>query len=188
MDRLRLDQAGARRGELFQHSLQMGDDTVTVGNIATMAIERETFQPYQTPGNRRRLGLHVGLSLTFLFIAAIALAVWFFTPGGLLRASGLIGWLSAILFIVFTVLATRFSLMMKRVETFFRLRIGASDGRQIDLVDNSRPTLEKIRDAIRMKIDSNDYSVTGTFDLDLDEVRLETPEVVSAVTPGRSGV
>lgn len=176
MDRLRLDQAGARRGQLFQHSLQMGDDTVTVNNIATMAIERETFQPYQTPRNRSHLGLHVGLAMIFLFAAIIALAWWSATPGGLLRASGLIGWTSAILTVVFGVMATRLAITMRKVEAYFRLRIGASDGRQIDLVDNSRPILEKIRDAIRNKIDTSDYEVTGTFDLDTDEIRLTRPE------------
>ena len=75
MDRLNLDQTGARHGVLYRHSLQMGDDTVTLENIATMAIEDESFQPYKTSGNRKATGLWTGLALTLFLVSMISFAV-----------------------------------------------------------------------------------------------------------------
>ena len=63
---------------------------------------------------------------------------------------------------------------MNKVEDFHRLRIGASDGRQLTLVDDNRGVLEKIRDTIRNKIDTNDFETEGVFDLDSDTVKLST--------------
>lgn len=182
MDRLTLDQEGARRGELLRHSLQLGDDTVTVDNIATMGIQSETFQPYRTPRNQRRLGLYVGFFSIFLVVAVLTLAWWGLSGAGFLRWSTLWGWGSAIAACAFGYYALKLSFAIKRVEPFFRLRIGASDGRQVDLVDDNKDVLERIRDAIRLKIDTHDYRTVGTFDLDRDQVnitRVDGPESAS---------
>ncbi|MEM6665482.1 MAG: hypothetical protein AAF638_03675 [Pseudomonadota bacterium] len=167
-----LDQEGARRGELLRHSLQLGDDTVTVNNIATMGIQSEQFQPYRTTRNRRHLSLHVGFFSIFLVVAVLVLAWWGMTGAGLFRWSTLWGWGSAIAAFTFGVFALRLNVAMDRVEPFFRLRIGASDGRHIDLVDDNKDVLERIRDAVRLKIDTQDYRTVGTFDLDRDVVNI----------------
>ena len=64
--------------------------------------------------------------------------------------------------------------------------IGASDGRQIPLVDDNRAVLLRIRDIVRHKMDSGDREVQGDFDLDLDLVNIskpnETRELTSEVT------
>ena len=175
MQRLKLDQAGARTGELFEHSLQLGDETVTLGNIATMGIDKERFRPWDTPANRRRLGMRmVYMSVCFL-IGILALAVMGFSGGGLLSTPGLVLIVSAILFVLAAWFAVSISLKLRLEQDFFRLRIGTSDARQIDLVDDSRKMLEDIRDAIRRKIDNEDWRTTGRFDLNLDLVELNTP-------------
>lgn len=176
MDRQTLDQEGARAGELLRHSLQLGDDTVTVDNIATMGIQTETFQPYRTARNQRQMGLLVGAFSVFLVAAVLVLAWWGMSGGGLLRWSTLWGWGSATGTCVLLYFMIRLHLAMRRVETFHRLRIGASDGRQIDLVDDNKSLLERIRDAIRLKIDTHDYRTVGTFNLDTDEVNIRRVE------------
>ena len=170
MDRLTIDQEGARRGELFAHSLQLGNETVTLGNIATMAIEKERFRPFETPRNRQALGLYLGLSAVALVMALIVLGFWGATGGGLLRMSGLIGWLLVAAFLACAVLGTRLALRIQHEQDFFRLRIGASDGRQISLVDDSQRMLEQVRDIIREKIDTEDATTTAVFDLDQDSM------------------
>lgn len=182
MDRLTIDQEGARHGELFAHSLQLGNETVTLGNIATMAIEKERFRPFETPRNRQALGLYLGLSAVALVMALIVLGIWGATGGGLLRMSGLIGWLLVIAFLVCTVLGTRLALHIRREQNFFRLRIGAADGRQISLVDDNQSMLEQVRDIIREKIDMEDATTTAVFDLDRDsmEVRRDAGSVSGA--------
>lgn len=176
MDRLKLDQTGARRGQLFRHSLQMGDDTVSIENIATMAIEHEQFMPYRTEKNRQTTGLWTGLGLVALFISMISFAIAA-GGGGFFSIANLIAWLSLIATGACGWFAVQLVLAMRKVETFHRLRIGAADGRLIDLVDDNREVLEKIRDTIRMKIDTEDSETVGTFDLDTDTVTLAGEEI-----------
>ncbi len=176
MERLKLDQAGARTGELYQHSLQLGDETVTLGNIATMAIEKERFRPWDTPANRQRLGFRLVYIAACFLAAILALAAMGFAGGGLLSAAGLVFLLAALLLVVLCGFAISLSLKLRIEQDFFRLRIGTSDARQIDLVDDSRGMLEQVRDAIRIKIDNEDWRTTGRFDLNTDSVQLDTPE------------
>ncbi|NBC20968.1 MAG: hypothetical protein GVY06_08010 [Alphaproteobacteria bacterium] len=175
MERLNLDQAGARTGELYQHSLQLGDETVTLGNIATMAVEQEHFRPWDTPGNRRRLGMRLAYISACFLIGLLALAAMGFSDRGMMSAAGLVFLLSAVLLVVFSGLAASLSLKLRRQQVFYRLRIGTSDARQIDLVDDSRRMLEQVRDAIRRKIDEEDWRTTGHFDLNTDTLHLDTP-------------
>ncbi len=175
MDRLKIDQEGARQGELFAHSLQLGDETVTLGNIATMTIEKEAFRPWDTPANRRTLGLYlVALTLVF-FVFILALAMIGFSGGSWLSAGGLLALGCCVGFLLLAGASARVALRMRKTSDFFRLKIGAADGRQIALVDDSRPTLEKIRDVIRGKIDDEDWLTTGRFDLNTDTVTLNRP-------------
>ena len=174
MDRLTIDQEGARRGELFAHSLQLGNETVTLGNIATMTIEKERFRPFETPRNRQTLGLHVGLSSIALVIGLVLLIYWAATGGGLFRTAGLIAWALMAGFVVFAIFAARLALRIRHEQDFFRLRIGAADGRQISLVDDSQQMLEQVRDIIRNKIDQEDAKTTAVFDLDLDSMDVRT--------------
>ncbi|MCI4645363.1 MAG: hypothetical protein MRY64_11310 [Hyphomonadaceae bacterium] len=173
MDRLNLDQTGARRGELFRHSLQMGDDTVTIENIATMAIEDESFLPYRTEKNRQATGLWVGLGLISFLISMICFAI-VAGGAGFVSITSLVAWVTLIACLASAWLAVQLAMAMRKVEVFHRLRIGASDGRQVDLVDDNRAVLEKIRDTIRTKIDTADFEIVGTFDLDTDTVKLST--------------
>lgn len=172
MDRLNIDQAGARHGELFAHSLQLGDDTVTLENIATMSIESERFRPFETPRNRRVLGFHVGMASLSFVIAGVCLIFWAFQGARLFTLFGLASWALALIFVLFSGLALRLALRIRHEQPFFRLRIGAADGRQIDLVDDSRDVLVRIRDTIREKIDNEDAATTGRFDLDRDLVEI----------------
>ncbi|MEM1105224.1 MAG: DUF6232 family protein [Pseudomonadota bacterium] len=172
MDRLTLDQTGARRGQVFRHSIQMGDDTVTLENIATLTIENERFQPHRTPRNRQVLALWTGLGLISGLTFIITLAIWSGGDGGWFGAAALTVYLSFILCAASIWFGARLVLAMARWEPYYRLRIGASDGRQIDLVDDNRSVLEQIRDAIRIKIDEEDSDMQGSFDLDTDTVTL----------------
>ncbi len=176
MERLRLDQEGARTGELFEHSLQLGDDTVTLGNIATMAIGQERFRPWDTPRNRQRLGLWLVCAAACFLIGILALAAMGFSGGSFPSMPGIVLIVASLLFCVAAWFAVRVSLKLRVEQDFFRLRIGTSDGRQIDLVDDSRRMLEDIRDAIRRKIDHEDWRTTGHFDLNRDMVELYTPD------------
>lgn len=175
MDRLTLDQTGARTGRISARSLRMGDDTVNINNIATMSIEQQSFQPYRTPRNRQMMGLWVGFCLMGFFFAFVFLAWWIASEGGLFRLSGLVGWLSFIVFWVAGFFAARLWWAMRKTEIFFRLRIGASDGRNVDLVDDSRPTLLQIHDVVQFKMDNGDQATTGEFNLDTDTVTLDGP-------------
>jgi hypothetical protein len=146
---------------------------VTLENVATMAIEDESFQPYKTPKNRQATGLWTGLALILFLVSMIAFAVTA-GGGGLVSVAGLIAIVSLIVCLVSAWFAIRLVLAMNRVEDFHRLRIGASDGRQLTLVDDNRTVLENIRDTIRNKIDTNDFETEGVFDLDTDTVKLST--------------
>lgn len=186
MDRLTIDQEGARRGELFAHSLQLGNETVTLGNIATMTVEAERFRPYETPRNRRALGLYLGLSGVALIAALIMLGWWGATGGGLLRAAGLIGWALVLGFFLAALFGTRLALKIRQEQDFFRLRIGAADGRQISLVDDSRAMLEQIRDLIRDKIDKEDAATTAVFDLDSDTMQVRRADPPPGASDGQA--
>lgn len=172
MERLTLDKAGARSGELFRHSIQMGGDTVTIENIATLSILGERFQPYKTPRNQGALGVWIGLGLLSALTFIISLAIWSVSNGGWFGITPLIVLLSFLLTASSFWFGGRLALAIRKVETFYRLRIGASDGRQIDLVDDSEDVLTQIRDAIRAKIDDGDAELVGTYDLDTDSVNL----------------
>ena len=182
MDRLNLDQTGARRGELYRHSLQMGDDTVTLENIATMAIENDQFMPYKTEPNRRSVGLWTGLALVTFLTGSVAFAI-VAGGGGLVSVAGLIGVLSLLACLAGAWFAIRLMMAMNKVENFYRLRIGASDGRQLTLVDDNRGVLERIRDTIRAKIDADDYETEGVFDLDADSLTLNSDEPEPELEP-----
>jgi hypothetical protein len=60
-------------------------------------------------------------------------------------------------------------------QKYFRLVIGTSDARQIPLVDDNRDVLCKIRDVVRHKMDTDDRTIIGDFDLNLDIVNLKSP-------------
>lgn len=172
MDRLTLDQAGARRGELFRHSIQMGGDTVTIENIATLSIVSERFEPYKTPRNQGALGVWIGLGILSALTFIVSLAIWTASDGSWFGITALVVLLSFLLTGASIWFGGRLALAIRKVETFYRLRIGASDGRQIDLVDDSEAVLTQIRNAIRAKIDDGDADLVGTYDLDADTVSL----------------
>jgi len=180
MERLTLDQAGARRGELFRHSLQMGGDTVTIENIATLSILSEQFQPYKTPGNQRVLGLWTGAGIVSALTFVISLGIWSASDGSWFGITALVVLVSLLLAGAALWFGIRLLLAIRQVETFYRLRIGASDGRQIDLVDDNESVLTQIRDAIRVKIDEGDAELVGTYDLDTDTVSLSRGGVAAS--------
>ena len=193
LDRQTLDMTGARTGEIFEHTLQFGDETVTLANIATMAVETDEFQPFDMPGNRSRQRLAL-VAASFAFIAGVLTGAWWALSGA--------GWLSPIagstigLFLLFVLLTGRglyLSHKIRKVQPYYRLRIGASDGHTVYLVDDNRTVLEEVRDAIRRKIDMNDHTITARFDLNADTVSVDpdadtalaeaTPQPPSPATP-----
>ena len=183
MDRQTIDQEGARTGQLFAHTLQLGPDTVTLKNIATMSIESETFQPWDTPRNRRVQRWILGTASLSVLVALVALVAWGITGGSVFTPAGLTGFLALGLFLALCVFATWRAAKMARRQPYFRLRIGASDGRIVSLVDDSRDMLEQLRDTIRTKIDTEDAATTGRFDLNRDTIDLDRPAVSEPVAP-----
>lgn len=187
MERQTIDQEGARQGEVSAASLQMGDDTIAIRRIATMTVERHEFRPWDTPGNQRTQKLYATFCVGLLFFGILGFAWWAVQQA---RPEGVIALLIGIgLILVGLMLGLRAALLamkLKKVEPYYRLVIGTSDGRQIPLVDNSRDVLIKIRDVVRHKMDTEDASVTGDFDLNLDIVNLRLPKGAASSAPQRS--
>lgn len=185
MDRQTLDMEGARRGEITPASLQLGDDTIAIQRIATMSVESMEFSPWDTEANRRTKGLYASFFVINLFFGLLALA-W----GGLFPGSGssmialVIGAALTLLAVVLGIRAAMFAHRMKKRQPYYRLVIGASDGRQIPLVDDNRAVLLRIRDIVRQKMDTGDRDMQGDFDLDLDLVNVsKAGEAPKPVTP-----
>ncbi len=175
MERLSLDRQGARRGDLLAASLQLGDDTIAIQRIATMSIQDLRFQPWLTPGNQRLQSLYSTGFVAALF-GAMATLGWYLLAGpgnNQLIALG-IGAASVLGLILFGLQAVRIALKMRQQQPYFQLLIGTSDGRTSRLVDNNRHVLEEIRDIVRNKMDTGEKEITGTFDLELDRVELDT--------------
>ena len=176
MDRQTLDMEGARRGEISAASLQMGEDTIAIQCIATMSVESKEFAPWETPANKRTQSLYASFFVINLFFGLMALA-W----GGLFPGNGssmvalMVGGVLTLLGFILGIRAVLIARRMKTRQPYYRLVIGASDGRQIPLVDNNRDVLMRIRDVVRHKMDSGERAIRGEFDLDLDLVDLSLP-------------
>lgn len=180
MDRQTLDMEGSRRGEISSASLQLGDDTIAIQCIATMSVESMEFAPWDTPANRRAKSIHASLFVINLFFGLLALAWGGLFPGsnGSIVALG-IGALLGLIALVLGIRAVMIARRMKMRQPYYRLVIGASDGRRIPLVDNNHDVLRQIRDVVRHKMDTGDREIQGDFDLDLDIVNLRTPAAPS---------
>jgi hypothetical protein len=178
MERQTIDQEGARQGEVSAASMQVGDDTIAIQRIATMTVEKHEFFPWDTPANRKTQSVYSTVSVGLLFFGLAAFAVAMFLAGtpGMSGLANIIGVLLLIAGLVVGVRAAMMAMKFKKKEPYYRLIIGTSDGRQIPLVDNNREVLTKIRDVVRHKMDTEDASVTGTFDLNLDIVNLKMPK------------
>ena len=175
MDRQTLDMEGARRGELSAASLQLGEDTIAVQAIATMSIETQKFFPWDTEANQQSQKINASLFVGGMFIAIMALAAWGMftgTPMGLICLA--IGAPLGLLSIYWGYRAVQIAMKMKIEQLYFRLTIGTSDGRQIPLVDDNRDVLIRIRDTIRVKMDTGDPAIVGDFDLNLDRVDFDS--------------
>lgn len=173
MDRQTLDMEGARRGEISSASLQMGDDTIAIQRIATMSVESMEFFPWDTPANRRVKSVYASFFVVNLFFGFMALAWWGLFPAQPSSLFALVAGGALMLIALFLGLrAVMITLRLKHRQPYFRLVIGASDGRQIPLVDDNRDVLIRIRDAVRQKMDTGDREIQGDFDLDLDLVNL----------------
>ena len=176
MDRQTLDMEGARRGEISAASLQMGDDTIAIQRIATMSVESMEFYPWDTPANRRVQSLYASFFVLNLFFGLMGLAWGLLLPDQSASPIALIvGGVLTFLALLLGVRAVMVALRLKKRQSYYRLVIGASDGRQIPLVDDNRDVLMRIRDVVRQKMDTGDRDVRGEFDLDLDLVNLKMP-------------
>ncbi|MEZ5997770.1 MAG: hypothetical protein R3B98_03645 [Hyphomonas sp.] len=191
MDRQTLDMEGARQGEISAASLQLGNDTIAIQRIATMSVEANEFFPWDTPRNRQTQSLYATLFVGSMFFALCAFAAWWLMNG---RQSGVvslfIGGLLLLGGLFFGMRAAVIAMKLKQKQKYFRLVIGTSDGRQIPLVDDNREVLCKIRDVVRHKMDTDERSITGDFDLNLDIVNLKPvkdapPPVVAAADADR---
>lgn len=184
MDRQTLDMEGARQGEISAASLQLADDTIAIGRIATMSVERHEFAPWDTPVNRKTQGVYATLCIALLFFGLVGFGWWALRPA---QNDGIIGLFAGgalmLLGVILGIRASMIAVMLKRREPYFRLLIGTSDGRQIPLVDNNRDVLTRIRDIVRHKLDTGDVEVVGDFDLNLDIVNLRMPKSVQPVSP-----
>ncbi len=202
MDRQTLDMEGARRGEISSASLQMGEDTIAIQCIATMSVESMEFAPWETATNKRAQSLYASFFVINLFFGLLALAWGGLFPGNSSSLVALvIGGVLTLLGFVLGIRAAMIARRMKRRQPYYRLVIGASDGRRIPLVDNNRDVLMRIRDVVRHKMDSGDREIRGDFDLDLDLVNLHLPteaqktktisrepDIVSKATPQETDV
>ncbi|MBK8198107.1 MAG: hypothetical protein IPK75_07025 [Acidobacteria bacterium] len=181
MKRQTIDQEGARQGEVSAASIQMGNDTIAVRRIATMSVEKHDFFPWDTPENRKTQSIYATSCVGFLFFALVALAIGYVSgkqPHAVYAVLG--GWFLLLVGLFLGVRAMMIALKLKKMEPYYRLLIGTSDGRQIPLVDNNRDVLIKIRDVVLHKMDTGDASVTGDFDLNLDIVNLRLPKGAAA--------
>ena len=174
MDRQTLDMEGARQGEISAASLQMADDTIAIQRIATMTVESNEFFPWDTPRNRQTQSVYATLFVAAMFFALCLIGGWWLLKG---QQSGLVmlflGGVLALGGLFCGIRAAIIAAMLKRREKYHRLVIGTSDGRQIPLVDDNRDVLCKIRDVVRHKMDTDDRTITGDFDLNLDIVNLK---------------
>ncbi|MEZ5947307.1 MAG: hypothetical protein R3C13_05145 [Hyphomonas sp.] len=174
MDRQTLDMEGARQGEISAASLQMGNDTIAIQRIATMSVEANEFFPWDTPRNRQTQSLYATLFVGSMFFALCAFAAWWLMNG---QQSGVIslfiGGLLVLAGLFFGMRASVIAMKLKQRQKYFRLVIGTSDGRQIPLVDDNREVLCKIRDVVRHKMDTDNRTIVGDFDLNLDIVNLK---------------
>lgn len=176
MDRQTLDMEGARRGEISAASLQMGDDTIAIQRIATMSVEAKDFFPWDTPKNRVTQKGYATAFVTLMFFALLGIGWWAMLPG---RPSSMVMLIiGAVMLLGAMVCGLRAGMIAAKLrnrQKYYRLMIGTSDARQIPLVDDNRDVLCKIRDVVRHKMDTDDRTITGDFDLNLDLVNLKTP-------------
>ncbi|KCZ88429.1 hypothetical protein [Hyphomonas jannaschiana] len=196
MDRQTLDMEGARQGEISAASLQMGDDTIAIQRIATMTVEANDFFPWDTPKNRVTQKGYATAFVSLMFFALMGIGWWAVLPG---RPSSMvmlgIGVVMLIGAMICGLRAGMIAAKLRVKQKYFRLVIGTSDARQIPLVDDNRDVLCKIRDVVRHKMDTDDRTITGDFDLNLDIVNLkspndpdpEPPRGRSAAAPQRAG-
>lgn len=178
MQRQTIDQEGARQGEVSAQSLQLGNDTIAIRRIATMTVEKHDFFPWDTPANRTTQSIYATSCVGFLFFGLVGFAAWAVMSGNP-QASGLSFFAGVILLVLGLILGIRAAMIamkLKKLEPYYRLLIGTSDGRQIPLVDTNRDMLIRIRDVVRHKMDTADAAVTGDFDLNLDIVNLRLPK------------
>ena len=176
MDRLTLDQEGARTGEISASSMQIGNATVTIRNIAPMPIADVRFKPYDTEKNRGTVKMYYGLAMIAGLLLVCGVLWWMITGSlgaGDIFAPAVITLISALIFGAVLWRAVRLSTVVGRSVPYHRLLIGASDGRQVTLVDDNKAVLEQIRDVLRHKVDTNDARQTAKFDLNKDEVLIE---------------
>ena len=188
MDRQTLDMEGARRGELSAASLQLGDDTIAIQAVATMSVETQKFFPWDTEANQQAQKINASLFVGGMFIAIMALAAWgMFVDSQIGLICLVIGAPLALISMYWGYRAVRIATRMKHEQPYFRLTIGTSDGRQIPLVDDNKDVLIRIRDTIRVKMDTGDRSIVGDFDLNLDRVDFDSAktdaEPLRAVSP-----
>ena len=188
MDRQTLDMEGARQGEISAASLQMGDDTIAIQRIATMTVEANDFFPWDTPRNRVTQKGYATAFVSLMFFALLGIGWWALLPG---RASSVIvlfcGGLMLLGAMACGLRAGMIAAKLRLRQKYYRLVIGTSDARQIPLVDDNRDVLCKIRDAVRHKMDTDDRTITGDFDLNLDIVNLKMPNMPEpAPAPARA--
>jgi hypothetical protein len=188
MDRQTLDMEGARQGEISAASLQMGDDTIAIQRIATMTVEANDFFPWDTPKNRVTQKGYATAFVSLMFFALMGIGWWAVLPGRPVSMVMLgIGVVMLIGAMVCGLRAGMIAAKLRLKQKYFRLVIGTSDARQIPLVDDNREVLCKIRDVVRHKMDTDDRTLVGDFDLNLDIVNLKSPNQPEPDPPrGRS--
>ncbi|MEZ6000023.1 hypothetical protein [Hyphomonas sp.] len=175
MDRQTLDMEGARQGEISAASLQLGDDTIAIQRIATMSVEGKDFFPWDTPKNRVTQKGYATAFVSMMFFALMGIGWWAVLPG---RPSSMVMLAIGVMMLIGAMVCGLRSGMiaakLRVKQKYFRLVIGTSDTRQIPLVDDNRDVLCKIRDVVRHKMDTDDRTITGDFDLNLDIVNLKS--------------
>ena len=176
MDRQTLDMEGARQGEISAASLQMADDTIAIQRIATMTVESKDFFPWDTPNNRATQKAYATAFVSLMFFALLGIGWWAVLPGRQVSVVMLfIGGASLLGAMATGLRAGIIAAKLRHKQKYFRLVIGTSDGRQIPLVDDNRDVLCKIRDVVRHKMDTDDRTMVGDFDLNQDIVNLKSP-------------
>ena len=153
---------GPRSGALFEGTLQIGDDTIALSNLASLSLDEV---------ERRPRTLILSLAAAVFLILAAGFAATFAAAPDRFDFNPTIP--AAV--VLFCALGAGGALHLKSrlAYTFHELSFGASDGSRIVIRSERKTTLVRIADVVREKLDHAHSPLVARFNLAEDEVRIE---------------